>query len=188
MGKRNTVKKRSTIAIFAVLGLLLATAALATEPGDATESRQIVIVGDDGERVVVSLDGTELTVISEDADGSSVRMVDMEQIGRLVGDALGDLDGHLAILQDLQLDMHMGNDNRLNVSWEDETFELDVNEIMVQIGEALETGLGDFDTDDWSDVHVRDRSDEDLRQELRELKAELRELRQEFRELDRDDD
>lgn len=180
--------KHNFIAVLSILILALATVVTAEDLDDPADGERIVIVGDDDERIVLSLDGGELTVISEDGDGSSVHIVDMEQIGVLVGDALSDLDGHLAILEDLQLDLHMGTDNRLNVSWDDDTFEVDVNEIMVQVSEVLAAGLADFRIEDWSSVHARDDSDAELRRELRELKAEMRDLRRQIRERDSDED
>ena len=165
---------------------LVAAAALADEPAEKESPSRMVIIGDD-EKITVTLDDGELVITSEDEDGTSVHMVDMTQIGMMVGEALEGLDEVLAGMADMQLDMHMGNDNRLNLSWEDETFELDVNEIMVQVNEALSEGLAEICSEDWTSVHARDRSERELREELRELKAELRELRREIRDLDDDD-
>ena len=166
---------------------IVAAAALADEPAEKESPSRMVIVGDDDEKITVTLDDGELVITSEDEDGTSVHMVDMTQIGMMVGEALEGLDEVLAGMADMQLDMHMGNDNRLNLSWEDETFELDVNEIMVQVNEALSEGLAEIRSEDWTSVHARDRSERELREELRELKAELRELRREIRDLDDDD-
>lgn len=181
MGKR--------IFIFGMAILILGAAAVqAADPADerAEGHESIVILGDDDENITITLTDGELTVTCEEDGSTSVHMVNMEQVGMLVGDALGDLDEHLALLADMQMDFHMGNDNRLNLSWDDETFEVDVNEIMVQVSEALGEGLAEFHSEDWTSVRHRDHSENELREELRELKAEMRELRRELRDLDDD--
>jgi hypothetical protein len=176
--------KRLPVIIIAVLVCVAATAVRAGDP--AEERGRVVVIGDGDETVTVTMEDGALTVTREEGGSTSVHMVDMTQVGALVGEALADLDEHLALLADLQLDVHMGSDNRLNVSWEDETFEVDVNEIMVQVSEALSAGFDEFETGDWSSVHARDRGEDELRRELRELKAEMRQLRRELHERDTD--
>jgi hypothetical protein len=177
---------RILTAILLILALALPAAGSTTDD-DPQESREkVLVVGDDDERLIVSMDGTELTITTEDGDGTSVRVVDMEQVGMMVGQALEGLDETLAGLADIQLDVHMGHDNRLNLGHHDETWELDLDEIMAQVGAAISVGLEEMDTDDWTSVRVRDRGEEDLREELRELKAELRDLRRQLEA--RDDD
>ena len=178
------MRRRHAIAAFLILALGLPAAAGADDP--ERETSRVVIVGDDDESVILSLEGRELTITTEDGDHTSVRMVDMAQIGHLVGQAMEDLDTHLEVLHDLQLDMHMGQDNRLNMSWEDRTLEVDVDAIMAQVSAAISAGMDEFDRDDWTELRDRDRTTEELREELADLKAELRELRRELRKLEDD--
>ncbi len=160
------------IAIAAGCFLLLAAVTAAAE-----DDRQVILVGDGGQTLSLDLDGTELTIVTEGDDGTCVRIVDMEQVGLLLQDGL---QGAFAALRDLQLDMHMGQDNRLEFSHGDETVEVDVDAILGEVHRALREGLSDLDTDAWTGSHHRDRSDEELRAELRALQREVQKLQQEL--------
>ena len=160
-------------AIAAGCFLLLA----ATTTAAAEDDHRVIVVGDRGQNLTIELDGTELTIVTEGDDGTCVRIVDMEQVGLLLQDGL---QGAFAALRDLQLDMHMGRDNRLEFSHGDETVEVDVDAILGEVQRALRTGLADLDTDTWTGVHDRDRSDEELRAELRALQREVKQLQREL--------
>ncbi len=167
-------------AIAAALPILLAPAVLRAADPEPAEHRAdtVVIAGGDGHSLSLKLEGPELTIVTEDEDGTTTRIVDVEQVGMLVR---GSLEEAFATLRDAQLDVHMGHDNRLDLSHGDRTFEVDVNAILGQVREALE-GIDGLDTEDWSSVRSRDRGDDELRDQLRELKREVRRLRQELKE------
>ena len=165
------------IAAAAALAALLVPGAAAA--GDKDDSRLFVLADGDQE-VTVQVEAGEMTITTEDADGTTVRVVDLEQVGRLVRDSLQDV---FATLGDMQIDTHAGRDNRLEFSTGDETVEIDLDAIMAEVGAALEGGLAGLDrleTTDWSSVRARDRADEELRRELRELKREVRRLQREL--------
>jgi hypothetical protein len=168
--------------------LITAMALPAVASGDqvsaatAPSGRTIVVTGDDGGRVSVDFRDGELTVVSEEDGKTSVHVVDMEQVGTLVAEGL---EGALASLRDLQLDFHVGADNRITFSHDHETIEVDVNAILAEVHTALEHGFAGFDNDVWIDTRGRDRGEEELRRELRELKRELRDLRRELDEMSR---
>ena len=174
---------RRRLALAAVLTVLLAPAVLRAdepEPADRTDDT-VVIGGKDGHGLSLRLDGTELTIVTDDEDGKTTRIVDVEEVGKLVRDSL---DEAFAALKDAQLDVHMGADNRLDFSHGDETVEVDVDAILDQVRDALQglDALDALDTADWSRVGDRDRSDDELRDQLRELKREVRRLRHELRD------
>ncbi len=158
-----------------VAAILLIPGALAA---DDDPPRVVLMNGD--EKVTISLDGTELEVVTEDGGDTSVHIVDLAVVGDLAGDALSGLDEVMAGLQDLQLGLDVGRENNLQFSQGDETWEFDLDEVMAQVSEALSGGLEAMDTEDWTSVRERDRTTEELRVELRELKAEMRELRRQL--------
>jgi hypothetical protein len=151
---------------------LLPAVALADEPAGDT-----FVVRDGDRTVAVTIEGGELTVITDGDGGRTVRIVDLEQVGLLAEDALAQA---LAAVKDLQLDVHMGADNRLEFSGGERTWEVDVNAIAAEVSRALQAGLGDLDTAGWHGVHERDRTEAELRAELEILKAELMRLRGEL--------
>ena len=169
---------RQVLRIVVVMAVALPAAA-GGEPATpaAPEGRTIVVTGDDGGTVSVDFRDGELTVVSEEGGKTSVHVVDMEQVGTLVAEGL---EGAMEALRDLQLDVHVGADNRIAISHDRETIEVDINAILAEVHTALEQGFAGFDNDVWVDTRARDRDEQDLRRELRELKRELRELRREL--------
>jgi hypothetical protein len=154
------------------VGLLILTLPailLADEPGTADNESMIIVVGDDGE---------ELTI-------------DMEAVHEIMAEAMEGLDEVMEELEDMQLQVRLGKDNRLNLSYEDTTFELDLDQIMTQVAVAVQTGFNQIHVEDWTDSRDRwsDVSEDDLREELEDLKKEMKELRREFRKIrDQDED
>ena len=140
--------------------IALPALAAADEPEDKKESR-IVVVHDNDHEIVI----------------------DMEAVNEIVAEAMEGLDDVMAELENMQFEMHLGNDNRLNLSYDDTTFELDMDQVMAQVGVALEAGLANLETEDWT--YSRDRWDsadeEELRRELDKLKEEMQELKKELR-------
>jgi hypothetical protein len=143
-----------------VLVIALPATLLAAEPADQ-----------DGPRVVVVQD-----------DGRSIT-IDMEAVNEIVAEAMEGVTEVMAEMEDMQFQMHLGRDNRLNLSYDDTTFELDLDQIMEQVAVAVEVGLEGLDTAEWTDSRERwDEADEtELRRELDKLKDEMRELKRELR-------
>jgi len=140
--------------------LALPAAGFAGEPEETRESR-IVVVQDDGREITI----------------------DMEAVNEIVAEAMAGVSGFMDEMEGMQFEMHLGRDNRLNLSYDDTTMELDLDQIMSQVAAALETGLSGLDAADWTDVRDRwDNADEtELRRELEKLKQEMKELRRELR-------
>jgi len=143
--------------------IVLPATLLADEPEDSAEKTKVIIIGDDGEEVII----------------------EMEDIHALVAEAMEGLDEVMAELEDMQLQVRLGKDNNLNLSFDDTTFELDLDQIITQVTMAVQAGIGEIRTEDWT--HSRNRwtnvSDEDLRQELEDLQREMKELRSEIRKI-----
>lgn len=149
--------------ILALLISVLPATLLADEPGSSDNDAKIIIIGGDGE---------ELTI-------------EMEEVHEIVAEAMAGLDEVMAELKDMQLQVRLGKDNRLNLSYDDTTFELDLDQIMTQVAVALQEGFDQFHTEDWTHSHDRwsDDSEDDLRQELEDLRKEMKELRRELRKI-----
>ena len=158
-----THQRTITVLITGLLILTLPAILLADEPETADNEAKVVIVG---------IDGEELTI-------------DMEAVHEMMAEAMVGLDDVMEELEDLQLQVRLGKDNRLDLSYDDTTFELDLDQIMTQVAVAVQSGFDQINTEDWTDS--RDRwsnvSDDDLRQELDDLKKEMKELRREFRKI-----
>jgi len=144
------------------LALLLAlpAALLADEPGSSDNCAKIIIIGDDSE---------EMTI-------------DMEGVHEIVAEAMAGLDEVMGGLEDMQLQVRLGKDNRLDLSYEDTTFELDLDQILNQVAVAVQSGFGEIHVEEWTHSHDRwsDVSEDDLRQELDDLQKEMKELRREL--------
>ena len=109
---------------------------LAADPADADERESET-------KVIVVHDGDEEIVI------------EMGDIHEIVAEAMEGLDEVMAELQDMQLEVRLGQDNQLDLSYDDTTFELDLDQIMTQVAAAVQLGLAEFETGEWT--HSRDR-------------------------------
>lgn len=154
---------RSTISTALCAGALIIAlpAALIASPPDAEDESRIVVVQDDGREITI----------------------DMVAVNEIVNGAMEGVAEVLAEMEDMQFQMHLGRDNRLNLSYDETTFELDLDQIMAQVAVALEAGLEGLDTDEWTDSRDRwsEADDAELRRELDKLKDEMRELKRELR-------
>ena len=131
-----------------LLGLTLLivqpAALLAAEPEDSKDDTKVIIIEHDGDEVII----------------------EMEEVQAIVDEAMEGLDEVMAELQDMQLEVRLGKDNNLNLSYEDTTFELDLDQILTQVAAAVQVGFDQVHTEDWthSQRPVDDVSEDDLRQ------------------------
>jgi len=177
---KNSLIPRFLLVLTAVF--LLSLPAVAEDP-DVDEDKIVVRSG--GHHLTVDKDGDVLRIVSlEDGDEQIVEL-NLSEVGVMVNDAMADMGDMLAELDDLQMSFNLGEDNRLSLAHDDAHWELDLDEIMAQVGVALE-GMGDeFDMGEWthnSRRHHFETSDDDLKDELKALRDEVRDLR---RELDK---
>ncbi len=165
-----------------LLVLVIPAAASAGDPVAKEDDPLVIVTGED-ESTTLAWTGGTLTITSEDGDRTGVAVVDLEEVGALVEGAVGDL---AEVLAGLQLDVHLGQDNRLNFSYDDQTVEVDVGEIMIEVRRALEAGLEGIETEHWVERRERGESEKtaaELRRELDELRREMKELRRELRDV-----
>lgn len=142
-----------------------------------------VVHGKPGEHgdVKIDMDGHRMTVIATEDGKVTTTVVDLEQVGDLVGDAVKQA---MDALKDTQLQVRVGQDNRIDVSTADGTTEVDLDAIMADVAKAVQAGLEEIDTGDWSSHGPRDARDEaELRKELADLQKEMRGLREELHHL-----
>lgn len=128
--------------------------------------------------VTLQLDGSQLEVTRRDGDQVTTTVIDMDSVGRLVGDAL---DEALAAMEDLQLQVRVGQDNRLDITTADGFVQVDLDQIMNQVAAAVRMGLDGIDAAAWATAGPRDEAA--LRRELAALQAEMSALRAELRRL-----
>jgi len=175
------------LSILAVLSQPASAISAEPEPHDTKPVSTAACNGD--QDVTVSLDKGVLTVVSTEKGKTSTRVVDLEAASVLAADVVDDtlagMDDVFDQLADLQLQCRLGQDNRLNLTFEDTDFELDLDQIMAQVASAVQSGLQEIDTSEWTSQHDRwdDDSDEELQSELADLKAEMEDLRTELRAL-----
>jgi hypothetical protein len=155
---------------------LLATGAMAGDKNPCEDSRH-------SQTISIELDDDDLILTRHCGDDSRLVMVNMEAIEEMVGDALADVSDVMEELDDMQVKIHLGDDNMLSFADADTEWELDLGQIAMQVESALRAGFDDFesefDTDEWTSSH--DRHDD----EVEALQEELESLRKEMKRLQR---
>lgn len=164
----NARHRFTTILIAGLLILVLPAFLLADEPDSTEKDKRIIIISEDGDEVVI----------------------EMEDVHEIVAEAMSGVEEVMAELEDMQLQVRLGRDNRLDLSYEDTTLELDLDQIMTQVAAAVREGLDEFDSGEWTRSHDRwsHASDDDLRHEIEDLQKEMKELRRELRKIRTNDD
>lgn len=197
----NAITTRRIFPAVLILGLAWPSLLLADTPGtedshdsDRSEEPTVLVVGDDGETTTFTLRDGQLTIVSDGDGHSSTRIIDMEAMGLLAADAVDDalvgLEDVLGDMGRMQFQYRAGQDNRLNFSFDDTEFELDIDAVMEQVASAVQLGLAEINTAEWTNERGRwdAVSDDELRDELENLKDEMKELRRELRRLQQDTD
>lgn len=176
-------RRSSILAVAVATACLSAAAALAASAPDpvreSVKDPHRVRTCATGKGVVtLQLDGSQLEVTRREGDRVTSTVIDMDAMGRLVGDAL---DEALAAMEDLQLQVRVGQDNRLDITTADGFVQVDLDQIMSQVGAAVRAGMDGIDTATWAAAGPRD--EEALQRELADLQAEMSALREELRRL-----
>lgn len=136
--------------------------------------------GDDGD-VKIEMNGRQMTVTAREDGKVTTTVVDLDQVGDIVEGAVGEA---MTALKDMQLQVRVGQDNRVDVSTADGNYQVDLDAIMTEVAAAVQSGLKDIDTEEWTSHGPRDARDEaELRKELGALQKEMRALREELRRL-----
>ncbi len=180
---------RTSLVLVALLALWGTGAAAGDRPTceNKEHSKSFSIEVDDDDIIVTrQCDGTEKVV-----------MMNLDALGEMVEDALGGAVAALEELDDMQLKIHLGEDNRLSFADAQTEWEVDLGQIANQVSDALEVGLEELDTQDWASSHDRheirieaesDGDRQDLERELDALRQELKKLKQELKESASDRD
>lgn len=162
---------------FLVIGLAI----LPVHPalaGDDGGTRNVVVVGENGEKATFTLDGSRLTVTAEEGDDISVREVDLAEIAAMVDDALAGamagMEAALDALAESDIEVRMDPDHQLVVRADGESTTIDLDEVMAAVAAAMDDIAVEFDADA--------ADDGELEQEIADLRAEIESLRAELQQ------
>lgn len=128
--------------------------------------------------VTLQVDGSQLEVTSREGGQVKTTVIDMDEVGRLVGDAVGEA---MAAMDELQMQVRLGQDNRIDITTAEGMVQVDLDAIMSQVAAAVQVGLEGIDTASWASAGPRDEAE--LQEELADLQEEMRALREELRRL-----
>jgi chromosome segregation ATPase len=136
----------------------------------------------------IRIENGQITI--EDIDSDKLIMIDTDGLQQLISatlqETLEGMDEVMEELDEMQLEIRLGQDNQLSIETEDQMWEMNLDVILKEVGSVLETALEDMDTETWTHHHHWDSDsddDEDLAQELKRLKKELRRLQKELDNL-----
>lgn len=152
----------------------------------AAEDKAKVDIKDGKSHLTVDKDGDIIRIVNFGDGDEQILELDLSGMEALVSEALVDMGDILSDLDDMQMTVKLGDDNRLSVAHDESYWELDLDEIMTQVGVALESASLEFDMDDWthnSRQHHFSVSDDDLEDELEALRDEVRALRKELKDI-----
>ena len=137
---------------------------------------------------VITIENGEITIVGE--DGEQVIMLDADSLEHLISETLGEamegMDDVLAELDEMQLQIRLGDDNNLSFETDDQMWEMNLDLIFKEIGTVLETAFDGVDTDGWGGHHHfsdEDFDEDELAEELDRLKEELHKLKKELNSL-----
>ncbi len=170
----------------------------------AEKGREVVAVhGSDNEHISIRMDeNNTITIIAGDHSDSAVWELDLDGLGEAIDLALVEVSEVIEDLDDMQLDLRLGRDNRFLLDFDDQRYEVDLEEIMYEIGdvidevfEELEMDLDDLDMEFKSDLkyavdshlddsgYVYDEEDEEILAEIVKLQEEIDALKKDLRSL-----
>ena len=180
-------KTLSKLLIPLALTMLFALPALAWDRCDDDDVRTFTLIDEDGETFLCTLtNGEGFQVINKDT-GEEIIDFEFESIELMVEEAMTGVHTALQALNDLEIDVHFGGgENRMSFALDDEDFDIDVDEIVAEIMEAIEEI--DFDDIDMDEIHIRHEGRHEIRHELDRLRDEIRQLKRELRDAKSDDD
>ena len=136
----------------------------------------------------ITFEDGQLTI--ENSENDSLFILNSDGMQEILSEVMEEtMDGMhevLTELDDMQLEVRLGDDNQLSFETEDQMWEMNLDVIFAELGNVLETAFEDMDTEEWT-VHQDRRihrdlefSEEELAEELDQLKKELRKLQKEL--------
>ena len=141
--------------------------------------------------IAIELDDDDLILTRNCGDDSKVVMVNLEAVEDLVAVALDDVSTVLDELGELQMEIRLGQDNRLSFADADTEWEVDLGQIAMQLESALRAGFAEVEAEDWGSRHSRHaRNDEveALQEELDSLRREMKQLKKQLEKNTSGDD
>ncbi len=137
---------------------------------------------------VITIENGEITILSD--DGENVVMIDAEALESFIestlDEAMTGMHDVIEELDDMQLEIRLGDDNQLSFETEDQMWEMNLDVIMNEVTSALSLAFDEMDTEGWGGHrhHMgQDIDEEDLADELDRLKDELHRLQRELDSL-----
>lgn len=136
---------------------------------------------DENETISITVEDEDVVVTSRCDGREKVVMVNLDAVEGMVSEVIGDVALALEDMQDMQLQIHLGQDNRLHFADDDTEWEVDLDQIARQVEAAFEAGFDEMESTAWTRRRVRDESDlRELRRELERLQREMKRLRTEL--------
>ncbi len=139
--------------------------------------RNVVIVGENGEKATLSLDGSRLTMTAEEGDDISVREIDLAEIAAMVDDALAgamvSVQAAFDALAEQDIQVRVDPEHRIVMEAEGNTTTIDLDEVMATVAEALDGVATEFDDASADEAALQHEIDV-LRAEIDELRSELK--------------
>jgi len=162
--------------------------------------QRIIVKGEDGEQIVISLhEGPSVRIVSDKGDEDVVE-IDLSGISEIVSEAMVVIGESLAELSEMQIEMKLGRENVFVFSDEDDEVMVNLEEVFENVGGLLREAFEDIDfeiadsidkawgtddlADEWQYTKDDDVSQAELLQlELDQLRVELEKLREDLRKL-----
>jgi len=163
-------KKWITVPALLVCCFLVSGASLAAvvdEEDLDRDTRQVILVDEDGDRVTISLEeGPVLRIVS--AKDDEVVEIDLSDIEKVVAEAVDSVNEALEDMSEVQVDIQLGRHNRCLVHDDQDNVVIDVGEIIEGIGRTLEhTFVGlEREIEKWTRESLSASSDGDLELDL----------------------
>lgn len=173
-------------ALCAALLMTAAGGALAGGQDDPQSGPRQLVIGDSRQNITISTDGPELTVTMTEDGKSKVTVVDLDQVGDLVGESLS---GLARTLSRSQLEFRVGHDNSVSFADGSQEWTLDLNALLAEAGQALEAACADLDGRQLTPRHRARRivrvgpEDDEIQGEMAALRSELEVLKKELARL-----
>lgn len=173
------MKAANTWRIIPLLILLLAMAATPVLAGDPPAKENC----DRNETISIEVEDDDFIVTTRCGDSEKVVQVNLDAVEGLVAEAVGEVTAALEDMEDMQLQIHLGQDNRLSFADDGTEWEIDLSQVARQIEVALEAGFAGLEDAEWSSRRVREEVDMDeLRRELAHLQREMEKLQKELQD------
>ena len=170
MSFRGIQRSAQLLSLLAVA--LLAVGAYAGDKEPCHETKHAKVIS-------IELDDDDLILTRNCGENTKVVMINFDAIEDLVADALDDVSDALEDMEDMQVKIHLGEDNMLSFSDDGSEWAVDLDQLATSIQAVLQVGLAEFEHEDWTSHHsvsYQEDEMEDLQKELDSLRREMKRL------------